>query len=217
MRRLLSASFVAISVVACGKTPLADDAKAGPPDDPGAVNVCELACVPRAEADRAKHAVRSRPAPRVAAAAERSRIAPDELRTVAKPGSAIRDHVSSDGFLYWTERGDPRLECRPDGSMPSCSAHDLHVRHLSGTLRRARIADGHVEVLAAELEDVDGILVMQDFAYVSTAQGLLRVPSSGGTSTLLPTDQPAFGRPALDPVSWTVYVQTRDKLLAVEP
>jgi hypothetical protein len=45
---------------------------------------------------------------------------------------------------------------------------------------------------------------------------------SGSSPTILPTGEPAFGRPALDPVSFSVYVQTRRnadpaKIVSVEP
>lgn len=61
------------------------------------------------------------------------------------------------------------------------------------------------------------MLVTKDYVYVSTAEGLVRVSSDGTSSTLLPTEAPAVGPPALDPVSWTVYVRSGDKLLAFEP
>ena len=58
--------------------------------------------------------------------------------------------------------------------------------------------------------------------YVSTSRGLVRVAVEGAWPTLLPTGDPALGRPALDPVSWTVYVQTRKnaepaRVVAIEP
>lgn len=55
-----------------------------------------------------------------------------------------------------------------------------------------------------------------------TAKGIVRVGVDGASPTLLPTEAPAIGRPALDPVSWTVYVQTRKNggpvtVMAIEP
>ena len=63
---------------------------------------------------------------------------------------------------------------------------------------------------------------MKEQVYVSTRDGLVRTALDGSSATVLPTGDPAFGRPALDPVSWTVYVQTRNKseparIVAVEP
>jgi hypothetical protein len=85
-----------------------------------------------------------------------------------------------------------------------------------------RIADRRTALLAMDLEAADGILVVKEHVYVSTAEGLVRAPVSGSSPTVLPTGDQAFGRPALDPVSWTVYVQTRShgaqvKIVSVEP
>jgi hypothetical protein len=139
------------------------------------------------------------------------------LDTIAKTGSPIRDLIVSDGWIYWVEQGEPRLECQPDGTMPSCSARSRVLRHPFGTLQRARIADRKASVLANDLEEADGMLLVNEHVYVSTREGLVRVPISGSSPTVLPTGEPVFGRPALDPVSWTVYVQAKGKLLAVEP
>jgi len=68
-----------------------------------------------------------------------------------------------------------------------------------------------------ELGGVGGPLVVGDRVYISTQNGLLRIAGEGSSVTLLPTADPVVGRAALDPVSWTVYVQSGDKVLAVEP
>lgn len=64
----------------------------------------------------------------------------------------------------------------------------------------------------------------REHVYVSTAQGLVRAAARGDdpSPTVLPTGDPAIGRPALDPVSWTVYVQARRKadridVVAIQP
>jgi hypothetical protein len=147
----------------------------------------------------------------------RLRFGASTLETIAKTGGRVRDVVLADGFVYWTEQGEPRIVCRADGTMPSCTARDRVTRHPFGSLRRVRIANQHAVMVARDLEAPDGILVVKEQVYVATGAGIVRAAADGSSATLLPTAEPAEGRPALDPVSWTVYVHTRDKLLAVEP
>ena len=71
--------------------------------------------------------------------------------------------------------------------------------------------------MAPALKGAGEPLVVGDRVYIPTEAGLVRVSGDGSSATLLPMDEPPVGRPALDPVGWTVYVQTRDKVLAVEP
>lgn len=133
---------------------------------------------------------------------------PEVLATAASP---IRDVVLSGEWLYWTEQGEAHLVCQPDGTSPSCHARGSTVIHPTGLLRRVRVtAPFQEQLLASDLEDVSGVLIVRSFAYASTRRGLLRVPLvAGGSPTLLPTATPAFGRPVLDTVGWTVIAETR--------
>lgn len=154
---------------------------------------------------------------------ERSaRVEDAPAERLASASSPVRDVVLVGGSLYWTERGEPRVECLPDGTKPSCSARHRTMRYPFGSLHGVRLADRRSTVVAKDLEDVDGILVAGDFAYASTSRGVVRIPTNGEAPILLSTRAPAIGRPALDPVSWTVYVQTRKRadaprVVAIEP
>ena len=70
------------------------------------------------------------------------------------------------------------------------------------------------QLLASDVEDPSGVLVVRSFAYVSMRTGVLRVPlafreASAGNATVLATATPAIGRPVLDTVGWTLLVATR--------
>jgi hypothetical protein len=136
----------------------------------------------------------------------------DEILAVAQ--FPIADVVLSGGWLYWTEVGDARLVCNPDGTKPRCEGRGRRIVHPHGTLSRVRVSapDSAPQVLAKDLEDADGILVVHSFVYASTRRGLVRVPLVlGGAPTMLPTPGSALGRPVLDTVSWTLFVQSRPK------
>jgi hypothetical protein len=140
-----------------------------------------------------------------------------ERRLLGAASSPIRDVVLSGEWLYWTELGDARLACQPDGSKPSCHARGRTILHPHGSLHRVRVvAPFDHRVLASGLDDADGILVAHQVAYVSTRRGLVRVALASGSSspTVLATPQPALGRPVLDTTSWTLFVQMRDRRTA---
>jgi hypothetical protein len=135
----------------------------------------------------------------------------DAPQTLAEPSSPFRDLVLSGEWLYWTAQGESRLYCNADGSAPLCQARERDIVHPAGSLQRLRVVPPYdYQTLAGDLEEADGLLVARSFAYVSTRRGVVRVPLvAGGSPTVLPTRTAAFGRPVLDTVSWTLFVQTR--------